>query len=131
YPFFETTNEGAYKLFLKRLNATPRSETQPPWGVMSLFRYAGDPKNEKLVAWKAKATWFKPADVKKALAAVIADKKTNWMARTAAVESFAVLGGTKSELEALKQGYDGKDLTDQHVVKAIDDAAAKAPSPAR
>ncbi|MEO8705116.1 MAG: HEAT repeat domain-containing protein, partial [Kofleriaceae bacterium] len=36
YPFFETTNEGAYKLFLKRLNATPRSEAQPPWGVMSL-----------------------------------------------------------------------------------------------
>jgi hypothetical protein len=127
YPFYETKNEAAYKLFLKRLDATPRSEHAPPWGVMSLFRYAGDAKHEKLAEWKKQATWFKPADVKKALASVIADKKTNWMARTAAVESFAALGATKAEIEGLKKGYDGKDPNDTHVVKKIDETAAKNP----
>jgi len=127
YPLYPTDNEAAYKLFLKRLDATPRSETTPPWGVMSLFRHAGDAKNDKLAAWKKRATWFKVEDVKKALAAVIADKQTNWMARTAAIESYAALGAKKAELEALKKGYDEKDFKDKNVLKKIDEAAAKAP----
>ena len=127
YPFYETTNEAAYRLFLKRLADKPRSEAAPPWTVMSLFRYAGDPKSEKLATWKKQATWFKVADVKQALASVIGDKASNWMARTAAVESYAALGATKVELEKLKQGYDPKDSTDGLVLKKIDDAATKAP----
>ncbi|MFN0253111.1 MAG: HEAT repeat domain-containing protein [Kofleriaceae bacterium] len=127
YPLYGTDNQAAYKLFLDRIQATPRSEHAPPWTVMSLFRYAGDPKNDKLAAWKRRATWFKPADVKRALSVVIADKASNWMARTAALESFAALGANKAELEALKKGYDATVAYDSHVLKKIDELAAKAP----
>ena len=128
YPLYDTDEEGAYKLFLKRLNAKPRSEAAPPWTVMGAFRYAntGD-RNTKLVEWQKKATWFKPAEVKKALAGVIADKQSNWMSRTGAVESMAGLGANKKELEALKVGYDAKESTDGYVLKKIDEALAKAP----
>ncbi len=128
YPLYDTSVEGAYKLFLKRINQKPRSEAAPPWQAMGAFRYAntGD-KNSKLVDWQKKATWFKPADVKKALASVIADKQSNWMSRTGAVESMAGLGATKKELEALKASYDGTGRTDEYVIKKIDEAVAKMP----
>jgi hypothetical protein len=128
YPLYDTSVEGAYKLFLKRLNAKPRSKDAPPWQAMSAFQYAntGD-RNSKLVDWQKKATWFKPADAKKALASVIADKQSNWMSRTGAVSSMVGLGATKKELEALKAGYDGKDNTDEYVIKKIDEAVAKMP----
>lgn len=121
YPFFETTDEGAYKLFLKRLNETPRTADRPYWTLTSSFEHAGDPKNEKLDAWK-KATekWFKAADVKKALIAILHDKNANWMARTGTVKSIVALGATKDELLALKKGVE-----DDKVTKVIDDVAAK------
>ncbi|MBX3155401.1 MAG: HEAT repeat domain-containing protein [Deltaproteobacteria bacterium] len=127
FPLYPTSNEAAYRLFLKRLAATPRSEAAPPWRLMNLFGYAGDPKNEKLAAWKKKATWFKADEVKRALAAVVADKQTNWMSRTGAIDSLAGLGATKAELEALKKGYDAKASPDGFVVKKLDEAIAKAP----
>jgi hypothetical protein len=125
YPFYETTNEAAYKLFVKRL-ASPHGPDAPPWTVTGEFKKYADDKHDKLVAWKKKATWFKPADVKKALASVVADKKTNWMARTGAIESLEGLGATKAELEALKKGYDEKNFDDKNVLKKLDDAIAKA-----
>jgi hypothetical protein len=126
YPFFETTSQEAYKLFLKRLNAAPRSADSPPWSVMSEFAKYADDKNEKLVAWKKKATWFKDAEMRKALAAVVADKKTNWMARTGAIESLIALGASKAELETLKKGYDEKNFDDKNVLKKLDEAINKA-----
>lgn len=125
YPFYETTNEAAYKLFVKRL-AAPHGPDAPPWTVMGEFKKYGDDKNEKLAAWKKKATWFKPADLKKALMGVVSDKKTNWMARTGAIESLEGLGVTKAELEGLKKGYDEKNFDDKNVLKKLDEAIAKA-----
>lgn len=127
YPLYETSNEAAYKLFMKRLGEKPRTEARPYWIVMSTFERANDAKNEKLAQWKADAKWFKPAEVKKAFADVIADKATNWMSRTGAVKSMLGLGATKAELEALKKGYDEKVSNDKQVLKAIDEAIAKAP----
>ncbi len=126
YPFFETTSQEAYKLFLKRLNATPRSADAPPWTVMGEFAKYGDAKNEKLAAWKKKAPWFKDAEMRKALSAVVADKKTNWMARTGAIESLIALGATKADFEALKKGYDEKNFDDKNVLKKLDEAIGKA-----
>lgn len=125
YPFYETTNEAAYKLFLKRVTSVHGPDA-PPWTVMGEFKKYGDDKNEKLKVWKQKATWFKPADVKKALMSVVADKKTNWMARTGAIESLEGLGATKAELEGLKKGYDEKDFNDKNVLKKLDEAIGKA-----
>lgn len=127
YPLYPTDNQAAYKLFLKRINAKPRTEAGPPWQIMDAFRYAGDAKNEKLAAWKKKATWFKAADVKKALTDVIADKQSNWMARTSAIESLLGLGVTKAELEPLIKLYDPANHKEQTVHKKLTEAAAKAP----
>jgi Arc/MetJ-type ribon-helix-helix transcriptional regulator len=44
-----------------------------------------------------------------------------------AVKSMLGLGATKAELEALKKGYDEKATNDKMVLKAIDEAIAKAP----
>ncbi len=125
FPFYETVSQDAYKLFLKRIT-TVHGPDAPPWTVMGEFKKYGDDKNEKLAAWKKKATWFKPADVKKALMTVVADKKTNWMARTAAIESLEGLGATRAELEGLKKGYDEKSYEDKNVLKKLDEAIAKA-----
>jgi hypothetical protein len=125
YPFYETTSQEAYKLFIKRLGMTPRNVDSPPWTVMSEFEKYGDEKNEKLAAWKKKATWFKEAEMRKALSAIVADKKTNWMARTGAVKSLIALGATKAELETLLKGYDEKNFDDKHVHKAITEAITK------
>lgn len=126
YPFYETTSQEAYKLFLKRLNATPRTADMPPWTVTGEFSKHGDAKSEKLTAWKAKATWFKDADVRKALSSIVSDKKANWMGRTGAVESLVGLGATKADLEGLKKGLDEKVGDDKHVIKKLDEAIAKA-----
>lgn len=125
YPFYETSSQEAYKLFLKRINTAPRTVESAPWTIMGEFSRYGDLKNEKLIAWKKKTPWFKDADMRKALAAVIADKKTNWMARTGAIESLIGLGATKGELEALRKGYDEKNFDDKNVLKKIEEAITK------
>lgn len=125
YPFYETTSDAAYKLFVKRL-ASPHGPDAPPWTVMGEFAKYGDDKNEKLATWKKKATWFKVADVKKAMMGVVSDKKTNWMARTGAIESLVGLGATKAELEGLKKLYDEKNFDDKNVLRKLDEAIGKA-----
>lgn len=127
YPLYDTSNEAAYKLFVKRLNDKPRTADRPYWTVTSLFERANDDKHAALAKWKAEAKWFKPAEMKKALVGVIADKKANWMARNGAIKSMVGLGATKAELEALKKGYDEKVSDDKLVLKAITEAVAKAP----
>jgi len=110
HPSLDTSNPKAYRLFLDRLAATPRSETSPPWSVMSTFCYfSHDTDKAKLAAWKAKAPWFDAAEVKRVMTSVITDKATSWMARAAAIESMIGLGAAKPELEALRQHIDPKD----------------------
>ncbi|MEZ4368596.1 MAG: HEAT repeat domain-containing protein [Kofleriaceae bacterium] len=131
YPLFETSNQAAYKLFLKRLGAPPVGEISPPWMVTSMFsNYADEGKNaaftKTLDAWRAKAPWFDAAALRKALAAIVANKAVYWMARTGALKSLVGLGATKAEIEALKKGYDPANRDDAHVMRNFDDAIAKA-----
>jgi hypothetical protein len=126
HPSFDTANEGAYKLFLRRLDAKPRTEHSPPWNVMSTFCYFSHESDlDKLAAWKKQATWFKPADVKRAMSDVVSDKTASWMARAAAVESMVGLGASKSELEALKRGYSPADRNDKPVLDKIASAISE------
>ena len=114
HPSYETSNERAYHLFLRRLADKPRSEHTPPWTVTSTFCYythESDPT--KLAAWKQRAPWFDPAEVKRVMAEVIADKHASWMARAAAVESMVGLGATKAELGALRRGISDKPVLDK------------------
>ena len=125
-PAFDTANEAAYRLFLKRIAAQPRTEHSPPWQVMSAFcYYSHEADLEKLAAWKRQATWFQPAEVKAVMTAVITDRATSWQARTAAIESMVGLGATKDELKALGSGYDKMDKADQLVLAKLDSALAE------
>ena len=119
-PGFDTASEPAYRLFLERLEAQPRSEQSPPWSVMSTFCYfSHDADLDKLAAWKQRATWFDAAEVKRVMTSVITDKATSWMARAAAVESLVGLGATKAELAALRAAHDP---VDRQVLAKIDSA---------
>lgn len=102
YPFYETDNADAYKLFLKRLAMTPRGKNNPPWLALGLFKYTNKP-GEKLDAWKKRATWFKPAEVRKVLAAIVEDEKAEYLARTSSCDSLLGLEASKAELEAIKK----------------------------
>jgi hypothetical protein len=109
-PVLDTANERAYRLFLSRLSDTPRSETSPPWNVMSVFCYFSHAADgDKVAAWKQRAPWFDAAEVKRVMASVIADPKASATARTAAVESMVGLGATTQELDTIRRMLDPKD----------------------
>jgi hypothetical protein len=120
HPVFDTSSEAAYRLFLRRLEAKPRTEHAPPWSVMSTFCYfSHDADLDKLAAWKKQAGYFKPDDVKRVMASVISDRSASWMARSAAIESMVGLGASKDELEALKKGFDTADRRDKPVLEKL------------
>jgi hypothetical protein len=120
HPGFDTSSEAAYRLFLKRLEAKPRTEHVPPWSVMSTFcHFSREADLDKLAAWKKQATYFKPDEVKRAMASIIGDRSASWMARSAAIESMVGLGASKAELEALKKGIDAADRRDKPVVEKL------------
>jgi hypothetical protein len=125
-PAFDTANEAAYRLFLRRISAQPRSEYDPPWQVMSTFCYdSREADLERLAAWRKNATWFDASEVKAALSSVIADRSTSWKARAAAIESMVGLGATPDELKALAAGYaSGSDPGDARVLATLDRATA-------
>jgi len=127
FPLYETANEKAYKLTLKRLAYTPRSETVPPWIAIGDFGYLGKTDSRSLTEWKKKATWFKPAELQKLLEAVVEDPKANWMARKAALDSMVGLGTDKATLTRMKAKYkDAKEFGDKSLVEALDKAMATA-----
>ena len=123
YPLYDTASKKAYQLTLKLLEKAPRSEHVPPWQVMGDFEHLATVPDED---WKKMATFYKAGDVRKALAAVIADPKANWMARSGAVGSYAALGASKKDLEKLKAAYASPEGTDSHVIDALDKAIAAA-----
>jgi len=123
HPVFDTASEPAYRLFLERLQAQPRSEQSPPWSVMSTFCYfSHDADLDMLAAWKQRATWFDAAEVKRVITSVIQDRATSWEARTAGIESLVGLGATRDELAALRGTYNPKDPVDRRVLAKIDSA---------
>jgi hypothetical protein len=122
YPHFDTHSKKAYELTLKLLKKEPRTEHAPPWSAMGDFGYVAKAGEE----WAKQAKFFKAADLRKALAAVIADPKANWMARSGAVEAIVALGASKGDLEKLKKGYAKPEGDDSHVVRALDEAIAAA-----
>jgi hypothetical protein len=120
HPTFDTSSEAAYRLFLRRLEAQPRTDHSPPWNVMSTFCYFSHESDlDKLAAWKRQATYFKPDEVKRVMASVIRDRAASWMARAAAVESMVGLGASRTELADLKKGLDAADRRDRPVVEKL------------
>ena len=126
WPHYETSNEGAYALFLTRLSEKPRTAERPPWTVTNAFQHANEERNERLADWLKASPWWKPVEVKKVLTDLVQDKSSNWMARKGAIASLVGLGATKAELVALIAGYDEKNNEDKMVLKALEQAVAKA-----
>jgi hypothetical protein len=89
-----TASEAAYRLFLRRIGETPRTEHTPPWTVMSVFCD---------LAPEQRPAWFDTAEVRRVLASVIADRAAGMLARSAAIESLAGLDATPAELLNLKK----------------------------
>lgn len=125
YPLFGTSNEAAYKLFLKRMAEKPRSSVRPPWTLTGAFEKYTSQTTSGFTDWKKAASWFKPADVQKVLIDILKDKDAYLMGRRGAVGSLVGLGSTGAELEALKASLDPKNSNDQSVSKEIDAAIAK------
>jgi hypothetical protein len=120
HPNFDTSSEAAYKLFMKRLSAKPRSESSPPWSVMASFCYFSHEADlDKLAAWKKNATFFKADEVKQVMASVIGDRSASWMARSAAIESMVGLGASKTELESIMKGMNSGDQRDKPVAEKL------------
>jgi hypothetical protein len=119
HPSFDTASEAAYRLFLRRLDAVPRSEHSPPWAVMSTFcYYSHEADLDKLAAWKQRASWFDAAEVKRVLSNVIADRNASVPARSAAIESIVGLGATPAELSTLRKAL--THAADKPLVDKID-----------
>lgn len=126
YPLWERHNEDAYKLTLKRLEQTPRTDKMPPWTIMGTLGNVGEGKGASFDKWKAASTWFDAAALRKALGGIVLDGKANWMARTGAVKAAIALGATKADLDAWKKKLDAKNTNDKYVLDAIEKEGAKA-----
>jgi hypothetical protein len=109
-PAFDTASEGAYHLFLRRIEAQP---AKAPWQVMSAFC------NDNPEASAHRAPWFDAHEVTSALRAVVAERAASWQARSAAIESMVGLGASKTELTALAQGYTARDGSDKVVLDKL------------
>lgn len=122
YPFFDTSSEKGYKLFVKRLLDAPRSEKRPPWTIMSSIGYLGG-DSDALKKWRATATWYKQDELVKAIGEVIKDEKANWLGRTGGVKALVGLKVDKKVLEALDKDCE---KCNSNVQKAIKEAVAGA-----
>ena len=87
-----TKSEPAYRLFLRRIAETPRTEHTPPWTVMSVFCDV-----------EARPAFIDVVSVRRVFASVVTDRAASMLARSAAIESLAGLGATPVELTNLKK----------------------------
>ncbi len=127
YPLFQTYNEKAYKLTLKRLAHTPRTKDNPPWTLMDNFAELAKDSNKSVVEWKQKATWFKSEEVIAVLGPIVSDAQANRLARSGAIKSMVALGAGKGEFEKIKAAIkEPESFDNKSVIKALDKAIATA-----
>ena len=98
YPAHDTYSEAAYNATLAYLKTTPRSTATPNWGGISSMKQISE---EKFEAWKEVATFFKPADLCKALADIATDTDCSHMIRSTSLAVIAV-HGTRANLESIR-----------------------------
>ena len=95
----QAPSERAYRLSLNLLARKPRTLEHPPMAPILDMAWA---KNEK---FKAAAPWFKASELVAALADVVADDQSNWLARSTCIDVMGKLGATKADFERLEQVY--------------------------
>lgn len=99
----------AYALTLKRIKRRPRSQSHPPWIMMSDFGRRP----------RGKPAWYKEAQVTRMLVGVAFDRRARWLARTGAARALGKLGA-KKQLETLRKKLSGKkDFDSKNVLKVV------------
>lgn len=99
YPFHKNTSKAAYDATLNYFKKTPRTNKVPAWNAVTAFSTVAE---KEIGAWKAKATYFKPAEFAKVMSDIINDPNVNWLACAPAVKAIKGLC-SKSDLENLKK----------------------------
>ncbi|MBR1463851.1 MAG: HEAT repeat domain-containing protein [Prevotella sp.] len=118
YPFHKNTSKAAYDATLNYLKKKPRTNKVPAWSAIAAFNTVSD---KEIGAWKAKATYFKPAEFAKVMSDLVNDPDVNWLACAPAVKAIKALC-SKSDLESLKKTVEAnKGLRQQdQILKVIE-----------
>ena len=99
YPFHKNTSKAAYDATLNYYKKKPRTDKVPSWAGISAFSTVAE---KEIGAWKAKATYFKPAEFAKVLTDVVNDPEVSWLAAAPAAKAIKSLC-SKADLENLKK----------------------------
>ncbi len=99
YPFHKNTSKAAYDATMNYYKKTPRTNKVPSWSGIAAFSTVAE---KEIGAWKAKATYFKPAEFAKVLTDVVNDPAVNWLATAPAAKAIKALC-SKADLENLKK----------------------------
>lgn len=99
YPFHKNTCKAAYDATMNYYKKTPRTNKVPSWAGIAAFSTVAE---KEIGAWKAKATYFKPAEFAKVLTDVVNDPEVNWIATAPAAKAIKALC-SKADLENLKK----------------------------
>ncbi len=99
YPFHKNTCKAAYDATMNYYKKTPRTNKVPSWAGIAAFSTVAE---KEIGAWKAKATYFKPAEFAKVLTDVVNDPEVNWLATAPAAKAIKALC-SKADLENLKK----------------------------
>ena len=99
YPFHKNTCKAAYDATMNYYKKTPRTNKVPSWAGIAAFSTVAE---KEIGAWKAKATYFKPAEFAKVLTDVVNDPEVNWLATATAAKAIKALC-SKADLENLKK----------------------------
>ncbi len=110
---FENASERAYRLTLRLLERTPRTNEMPSWAAISRIAkldVLDTPAAEltpstatAIAAWKTRASWYNPAELRRVLRVVLVDPDVGEMAAAHAVTALHALGLARGELGALQK----------------------------
>ncbi|MBQ9677088.1 MAG: HEAT repeat domain-containing protein [Prevotella sp.] len=109
YPFHKNTSKAAYDATMNYLKKTPRTNKVPAWAAFATFSTVAE---KEIGAWKAKATYFKPAEFAKVLTDAINDPETNWLAAAPAAKAIKALC-SKSDLENMRKAIEANSALKQ------------------
>lgn len=118
YPFHKNTSKAAYDATMNYFKKKPRTNKVPSWAAIASFNTVAE---KEIGAWKAKATYFKPAEFAKLMTEVVNDPEVNFLACAPAARAIRVLC-SKADLENLKKTVEANNnlKSKDMMIKAID-----------
>lgn len=99
YPTFDANNADAYKAWMQYIKTTPRTAGVPAASAVSEMSQIAE--GEAFTEWKKNAKYYKPADIVKALSAIVKDTAASYDVRANSITAIAN-HGKASDLKALR-----------------------------